>query len=270
MSKIHLITYATGVSSFNGWGYKLTQNYLVNTIQSKTSKEVVFHTHNLNSIKSKPWFKYIKDFPNIPVSKTNKWWSRDGYWCTWKAFLCQEVFEQMGENDLIYFVDSSQHFREGFNENLDMFFDYVLNTESVFGPAGSNCSHNDEQCLTNIKVWETIWPESIRFMPRILHYPHVMACWLVLKKDSITKYILDQWVNIIKNVKLNNRPIFSFHHTPEQGILNILIYQHNLKIFFTNFDYNQSRNHNLVHKFINKQVLSPTEFIVNPNLIDIS
>jgi len=268
MSKIHLLTYATW-SNMEGWDHRITQDYLVNSIESKTKKEVIFHTYNLSSIKHKSWFKYIQDFPNIPLSKENKWWNRSGYWCTWKAFLCQEVFEIMGENDLLYYIDSSQYFRNGFNENLDKLFDYVLQNESIFGSAGNDWNHYKHNSLNNIDVWKKIWPESIRLMPKLLTTQHLLVSYLILKKDSITKYILDQWVNIIKNVKLNGKPIFSFHHTPEQGILNILIYQHNLKVFFSNLSHANTKNPNLIHYFMNNSNLTPSQFIINPNLINI-
>jgi hypothetical protein len=268
MSKIHLITYAEGFSQENR-DFKQSQEYIVNTIESKTNKKVIFHSYDLKSIKQKPWFKYIKDFPSIPLSKENKWWNRGGYWCTWKAFLCQEVLRDMEGNDLIYYIDSSRHYRNGITENIDAVLDFVLKNESIFGASGNDCPHMYKKCLDNTEVWSKVWPESLRLMPRLLYQEHILSSWMILKKDTKTINIIDKWVYLIKYYTINNRPVFSFHHTGEQGILNILIYQYNLSVFFINQSHSNSKDPNLIHQCFNKLNISSNPPIFKVNDINI-
>ena len=87
MGKLHFITYANGKGK-DGYEFSNTQRLMIESIQSKTSKEVVFHTHNLETISKKEWFKYIKD---LPLINRPSYIRRDGYYCAYKIFLTKEV-----------------------------------------------------------------------------------------------------------------------------------------------------------------------------------
>jgi hypothetical protein len=47
MSKIHYITFSTGVSRVTGLPYSDTQKMLVKSIKYKTNRKVIIHSHNL-------------------------------------------------------------------------------------------------------------------------------------------------------------------------------------------------------------------------------
>ena len=68
MGKLHFITYANGKNRNTGLSYVDTQRKLVGSIENVTSKEVVFHANNLDSLKQKDWYKHIEHFPELNPS----------------------------------------------------------------------------------------------------------------------------------------------------------------------------------------------------------
>ena len=111
---IHLVVYS------NNEPFDTTKKLTIESIYKYTQKQVIVHDYNLEKIKQKEWFNLIKDLPSI-----NKPGRRDGYYCAYKAFCPYEVYNLMEENDILYYVDSSQYFRTGFTENIDKLCDIV-------------------------------------------------------------------------------------------------------------------------------------------------
>ena len=94
MSKIHHITFATGVSRTTELPYSDTQTMLVNSIQSQTKREVISYTHNLETMKNQSWFHKIEHLPQIEMGESN-WWSRDGYFCAYKALFANDLLDKI-------------------------------------------------------------------------------------------------------------------------------------------------------------------------------
>ena len=63
MGKLHFITYANGKNRNTGLSYVDTQRKLVGSIENVTSKEVVFHANNLDSLKQKDFDLLYKLLP---------------------------------------------------------------------------------------------------------------------------------------------------------------------------------------------------------------
>lgn len=111
---IHLVLYS------NNEPYDTTKILTIESIYKYTTKHVIIHDYNLEKIKQKVWFQHIKDLPSIYTEGR-----RDGFYNSWKAFITKDVYDEMKEGDILYYVDSSQHFRIGFEENIDKLCDIV-------------------------------------------------------------------------------------------------------------------------------------------------
>ena len=246
MSKIHHITFATGLSRVTNLPYSDTQKMLVDSIQSKTSREVVTYSHDIESLKSQSWFHKIEQLPNVKVD-----WSRDGYFCAYKALFANDLLDKIDEGDYIYWTDSSAYFREPFTENLDRFFDYVDYNGHACGSHGNDFQHNSFDCLSNTEVWNLVWDQSKNHLPDLLNHKHILASWYCFKNNEINRQFIREWSNLITDVSINGRPIITMHHTVDQSLFNILIYKYGFRTFFNNTEHDHNKNHNNVHRFIN-------------------
>ena len=111
---VHLVLFS------NNEPFDTTKRLTIESVHKYTNKDVIIHDYNLEKIKQSDWFHLIKDLPSI-----NKPGRRDGYYCAYKAFCPYEVYSSMKENDILYYVDSSQYYRTGFTENIDKLCDIV-------------------------------------------------------------------------------------------------------------------------------------------------
>jgi hypothetical protein len=250
MSKIHHITFATGVSRITGLEYSDTQKMLVNSIQSQTEREVISYTHNLETMKAQSWFHKIEHLSQIEMGESN-WWSRDGYFCAYKALFANDLLDKIDEGDYIYYTDSSAYFREPFMQNLDRFFDYVDYNGHICGSHGNDFAHSSFGCLTNQDVWKKIWPESEIYLPNLLEHKHILASWYCFKNTEQNRKFIKEWSYLITDVNIDGRPVVTMHHTVDQSLFNILVYKYGFRTFFNNTNHDHNKNHNNVHGFIN-------------------
>lgn len=98
---IHLILYS------HKEPFDTTKRLTIKSINKYSKKKVIIHDYNLEKIKQKEWFQHIKDLPFI--QKSGK---RDGYYNSWKAFITKDVYDEMEDGDILYYVDSSQYFKK--------------------------------------------------------------------------------------------------------------------------------------------------------------
>ena len=229
----------------------MTRRLLVESIQSKTNREVILYTHDLESMKKQSWFHKVEHLPN--VKGVDPKWARAGYYCAYKALFSNDLLDKIDEGDYIYYTDSSAYFREPFTENLDRFFDYVDYNGHICGSHGNDFSHSSFGCLTNKDVWKTVWPESEKYLPGILKHKHMLASWYCFKNTEINRKFIREWSHLITDVDIHGRPIVTMHHTVDQSLFNILVYKYGFRTFFNNTHHDHNKNHNNIHRFINKQ-----------------
>ena len=254
MGKVHHITFATGNSRVTGLPYSITQKLLVDSIQDKTKRVVIHHTHDLESMKAQSWFYKIAHFPSILIGdRIVKQWRRDGYFCAYKALFANELLDAVDDGDLIYWTDSSAYYREPFTENLDRFFDYVDYSGGVCGSHGYDVKHSSFGCLTDTNVWKLLWPDSEKYMPGILEHLHILASWYCVRVDANSRAFIREWSRYITDVKIGDRPVITMHHTVDQSLFNILTYKYGFRSFFNNTIHDHNKNHNNVHRFVNAQ-----------------
>ena len=195
------------------------------------------------------------------MPQINREGRRDGYYCAYKAFCPYEVYNSMNEDDVLYYVDSSQHFRAGFTENIDKLCDIVNEKGFIAGSVGDNVRNNSFGCCNNINVWNKIIQNNDN--TKYLNDRHVLASWFILKKNETNTDFMNEWVKwcVYKDGNLPD-PLITYHHTVDQSIFNILVRKYNLPVFYhKDVSHEDNKNKNRVLNVINNSTDTNQYFI---------
>lgn len=238
--------------------FNSTKKKLIDTINKFTKRKVIIHDYDLNKIMKSSWFSKIKELPEI---KCNDFRRRHGYYNSWKSFIVNEVYQNMNNRDILYYVDSSRHFKTGFTENVDKLCNIVLEKGIIAGSVGRDIKNNDRKCCDNINVWNKIIPNNDNSV--YLNKLHVLNSWFILVKNNTNTNFLNDWNYwcIYKDDEFKN-PLLTYHHTVDQSIFNILVHKYNLKVFYNKHikcEVNKDRNN--VLKTINNNSNTEQYFI---------
>ena len=251
IQNIHLVLYS------HNEPFDTTKMITIESVHNFTTKNLIIHDYNLEKIKQREWFDLIKDLPSIDM-----YGKRDGYYNAYKAFCSYEVYNSANDNDIIYYVDSSQHFRTGFTENIDKLIDIVNEKEFIAGSVGDNVKNNSFGCCDNIDVWNKIIPNNDN--QKYISDRHVLASWFILKKTKNNTIFMDEWVKwcVYKDNELP-LPLITYHHTVDQSIFNILVRKYNKLVFYDkSLEHDDNKNKNAVLKFINNTENTDECFII--------
>lgn len=252
---IHLVLYS------NNEPYDTTKRYTIESIHKYTQKHVIIHDYDLEKIKQKDWFNHIKDLPSIYNDVSRSEGRRDGYYNAWKAFITKEVYDKMNDGDILYYVDSSQHFRIGFNENIDKLCDIVNEKLCVAGSIGDDVRNNSFGCCSDIMVWNKIIPNNDN--NEYLNKQHVLNSWFLFKKCESNNIFINEWVYF--SYYTDNDaiyPLVTYHHTADQSIFNILVVKYKKYIFYhKNIGHGDNKNKNTVLNIVNNAT-DPTEHFI--------
>lgn len=233
---VHLVLYA------NGEPFTTTKQLIIDTIRSFTTRDVVIHDYNLDRIKESKWYLQLEDL--LTYKRVGR---RDGYYNAWKPCIIHDVYNSMGDDDILYYVDCSQYYCIGFTESIDRLCNVVEQKGIIAGSVATDVKNYSIDSCNNIDVWHTIIP-NITNMYNILHSMHVLNSWFIMKKTSINSEFINEWVYYIfyKKTSKYSDPFITYHHTVDQSIFNILVLKYNLPVFFdklTKHDTNKDKNH---------------------------
>tara|TARA_Y100000389_G_C17446368_1_gene511868 strand:- start:705 stop:1469 length:765 start_codon:yes stop_codon:yes gene_type:complete len=251
-NNVHLVLYS------NGAVFDSTKHELIQTIKRYSSKNVIVHSYNLNRIKQSTWFNNIESLPELKYGDGR----RDGYYNCWKVFIVDEVYKKIGKNDILYYVDCSQYFKNGFTENIDKLCNIVIKEGIIAGSVGIDIRNNSFKCCDNINLWNKIINNNNNIL--FLNKPHVLNSWFILIKNSINSKFIDEWKYwcIYKDDEFKN-PLITYHHTADQSIFNILVYKYKFKVFFcNNIGHNKNKDRNIVLRVINNSCDIDKYFII--------
>jgi hypothetical protein len=239
---IHLVLYS------NNEPFDTTKRVTIDSIHKYTQKHVIIHDYNLEKIKQEKWFNYIKDLPSI-----HKNGRRDGYYNSWKAFITKDVYDCMNDDDILYYVDSSQYFCTGFTENIDKLCDIANKKLCVAGSVGDDVKNNTINCCDNIMIWNKIIPDKDN--TEHLNKQHVLNSWFLIKKCESNNDFINNWVYFSYYTDSEFiDPLVTYHHTADQSIFNILVIKHNMTVFYDkDITHANNKNKNTVLNIINNQ-----------------
>jgi hypothetical protein len=239
---VHLVIYS------NNEPFDTTKKITIESIKYYTSKKIIIHDYTLERIKTLYWFQYIENLPSI-----YKDGRRDGYFNSWKAFITKDVYEQMNEDDLLYYVDSSQYFINGFTQNIDKLCDIASKKGFIAGSCGNNVINAKIGCCDNIKIWNQIIHNNDNTI--FLNKMHVLNSWFIIKKHEMNNSFINEWAffSYYKNEDEGlYEPLVTYHHTADQSIFNILVYKYKPCVFYKkDIRHSENKNKNLVLEIIN-------------------
>ena len=234
---IHLVLYS------NNEPFNTTKRLSIESIYQNTTKQIIIHDYNLEIIKQKDWFKHIKDLPSIYRDGR-----RDGFYNSWKAFITKEVYDTMKNDDILYYVDSSQYYKTGFNENIDKLCNIADEQLSIAGSVGHDVNNISNNVCNNIEIWNTIIPNNDN--RDHLNKLHILNSWFLFKKCESNTIFINEWVYF--TYYTIEYPLVTYHHTGDQSIFNILVVKHNLPFFYDKkILHNENKNKNMVLNTIN-------------------
>lgn len=246
---VHLVLYS------NNLPFDKTKKLIIESIRNFTKRNIIIHDYNLEEIKKRDWFNLIKDLPSI-----KKGGRRDGYYNSWKGFICQEVYKKMNENDILYYTDCSQYFIEGFKHNIDKVCNVVEEKLFIAGSMADDVKNNSFGCCDNINVWNEIIKSNDN--SKYLNKRHVLNSWFLLKKCSANDIFIDEWAKFTVH-KYNNYPLVTYHHTGDQSIFNILVYKYKKFVFYSkDIGHNTNKNKNLMLEILNNNTMIDNFFII--------
>tara|TARA_B100000427_G_scaffold277514_1_gene246889 strand:- start:686 stop:1444 length:759 start_codon:yes stop_codon:yes gene_type:complete len=250
---INLVLYA------NGKPFNSTKKKLIETINKFTNRNVIIHKYNLKKIRESSWYNKIKELPKI-----KKRGRRDGYYNCWKSFIVNEVYSNMNDGDILYYVDSSRFFKTGFTESVDKLCDIVLKNGIIAGSVGKNRKNNTNGQCDNIDIWNKIIPNNDN--TAYLSNMHVLNSWFILVKNNINTNFLNDWSywSVYKDNKFTY-PLVTYHHTADQSIFNILVYKYKFKVFYNEtILHSENKDRNVVLKIINDETCGePEQYFIN-------
>ena len=247
---IHLVLYS------NNEPFNTTKRLTIETVERYTQKKIIIHDYNLEKIKEKEWFENIKDL--ILIDKSYK---RDGYYNSWKAFIIKEVYDNMNNDDILYYVDSSQYYISGFTENIDKLVDIVNEKLCIAGSISDDVKNNSFNCCDNIDICNKIIPDKDN--TENLNKLHILNSWFLFKKCNSNNDFINDWV-YFTSYKDNyfTEPLVTYHHTVDQSIFNILVIKHKLPVFYyKNICHDINKNKNVVLNIINNSIDNDQYFI---------
>ena len=244
IEKIHFITYAENSP------YIETQVLLNASIDRFTKYEVVKHAYNFDRLKALGSFRHVgaADLPAFYYQGR-----RDGYYCAYKVIIPFEVYNSMGENDILYYCDSSRYFKTGVEHQIDKLAEHCFNKcPFIAGSFATDVLNSSYGCCDKKVVWDLVAP-AINYT-EALAVPHVLASWFMLKKTPQNTAFMNDWLKY-SFLKHEGRPLITYHHPGDQSIFNILCHKHGLKSFFDPaIAHDENKDRNRVLEIVNRTV----------------
>ena len=246
---VHLVLYS------NREPFDTTKKLTIESAPNFTSRKIIIHEYSLEKIKEIDWFVLLKDLPSVGTC------IRDGYYNAWKPLIVRDVFNQMEENDILYYVDCSQYYIEGFTQNIDKIVSITEDIGAVAGSCGHDVKNKTYDCCSNINIWNKIIPNTDN-IPN-LDLMHILNSWFLLKKNNLNKIFIDEWVYFCFYTDEDlPRPLITYHHTADQSIFSVLVAKFKIPFFCSeNLTHHDYKNKNLCLHFINNAGKNVNNFL---------
>ncbi len=248
--KVHLVLYAEKEPFLS------TYKKIIESIPNHTSYNIVIHSYNLEKIKTYDWFTNLSSLKKIQHP-----YEREGYYNAWKPFIVKDVYDQMEDDDILYYTDCSQYYKFGFTENIDILCNIVLKKGFIAGSCGKNTKNNTRNCCNKIQIWNEIIHDKDNKI--YLDKMHILNSWFLCTKNSTSEKFFQEWIYYcFYQDKSTKHPYVTMHHTVDQSIFTILAYKYNLHVFYKeDILHDQNKDKNLVLRVVNHEKDSEKYFM---------
>jgi len=239
ISTIHIVLFAYGEP------FESVKQRMIDSVYKYSNNKLKIHDYTIEKIKTCEWFKQIEGLPSV-----HKIGRRDGYYCAYKIFCVNEVYEQLEKNDVLFYLDCSQYYKDGFTESIDKLCSIALEKGIIAGSSASDIKHHQFSLCHKFNVWKTVLPECDL---SILQKPHILAAWFLLSKNNTNTQFMKEWIYwaLYTNEEFKD-PLITEHLTVDQSIFNMLVYRYKLPIYFNKSNTHlQNKDYNRVLRSIN-------------------
>jgi hypothetical protein len=225
-NKIYFVGFCSEGEEYDkGLNLSKSKEMLINSLQDKNI-EYTFYSPRI--LKEKGYGEFVKEHESAGLLHgSNANMNLVGF-CAWKPLILLLELEKVNEGDIVVYRDCNcekypqikdfDHFKNHIDEIMDIVqFDFFM-------PIGRGKQDTIEQfCKSNVIEELAINKEFTK------HFPMLIANFIVCRKSNTTIEILNEWKKYCLVDKYINGeqhgelyPGFLWH-TPEQGILSVLI-----------------------------------------------
>lgn len=213
--KVVLVMYARGMP------FEETARKLENSFRQLCKFPCDVKVFNLDQISTCPWFKHLEHCrDSMPMLGY-----RDGFYNAWKAYIVQEVMDELDDGDMVYYADASRHFLLGFSEDINTLIALQAQREETLyaGSFNARVLHSSGWMGDRIGLYEAlgIADEYDRYMT----LPAIQNSSFLLRKSAVTTAFVEEWV------RHSVYETISLHHTVDQAIFSALVYKHGFRAF---------------------------------------
>ena len=248
LPKANIVTFA------NGKKFEKTSQRIIKSLGQFNGLSLTFDVVNLTSIKSRPWFSKIADFPERPVRPGR----RDGYYCAYKPWIIQDSIKESSPGSVTYFVDSSQYYRVGFYENIEPLIKTIFKEgKSPFYGSAMPGFLEEHQGWTESHKSLFLERANLGLGLDFFSLPALLTSSMLFINDSSDRQLVERWADAC------DYEMVSLNHTVEQSVLMAFLANENRSVLNLAMDHrvgnsgfevshSLGKNHNLVHKLFSK------------------
>ena len=190
------------------------------------------------------FFDKVVKFTDIDLKNDTEFWEKHGafieshkrgygYWI-WKPYLMKKVFEQMNENDILFFLDSGCEINSGSNDTLKEYVKRCDECDILY----TSTWHNEKQ-YNKMDILREFNMDTDEIKNSIQHQSGI----IIVKKTSLTTDLANDWYSIACDYHLiddtpsiyPNDPSFR-EHRHDQSVLSLLIKSDKYKDTMNNKD----------------------------------
>lgn len=151
-----------------------------------------------------------------------------GYWL-WKPYIICETLKKIGENDLLFYIDSKYYFTESFGE---LYKDLLRQDLLVW----RNKPNEPSYSLKNWCKMDII--QKYHIFDQVFHH-NMEACWagsMIMRKTSQVTAMMQEWLQMCccnditdsPSTVPNSREFYDHRH--DQSLLSIVLWKHNVPL----------------------------------------
>ena len=223
-SKIHYISFCSEGEPYDK-GIDLSNSKKI-LIEKLKNTDINYFFYSPRFLKENGFSEYVKEHENPGLVSMNPNMNLVGF-CAWKPLIMLLELEKMNDGDILVYRDCNcekygqlKDF-DNFEKNINEIFNIV--NFDFFIPVENNKLTIGNHCKSNVIRELSINEEFTR------KFPLLIANIIICKKSNISIDILNDWKkNCLIDKYINGEQYGElypeFHwHTPEQGILGVLI-----------------------------------------------
>jgi hypothetical protein len=239
----------------NGDPFEKTARRIAGSLNSFEGLSIDIDLWSLDSIKSRPWFEKIADFPDRKPRPGR----RDGFHCAYKPWIILDSMKNSPNGAVNYYVDASQYYKVGFYSNIEPLIDYFwqIGHSKFYGSAMPGfleahqnwSAENKDLFLTRM---------GLNLGPEFFSLPSLLASSMMHVNNKLDYELVEKWAEACtyETVSLNatgeQSVLMAFLASEKKPVLNL---SSDPRVRGRGFEISHAlgKDHNLVHALFQRQ-----------------